>query len=193
MLWHPSHKAALAALTLLPTLSRCYDDGHKTFPRATEGKGFLSVPVDTIDRPVGASLRARDAYEVQLNNMDFFYAMQSTSLAAAALHSNSETSNSLNTNPFHSPRPSSLHQDSNSPKRQPRSPIFSPKLTHRRHSLDRHPAAGRHRPRRHGLLGALGQPELPNGALAPAGHPMRQLRPVHPRPFEQPDGRPLRR
>lgn len=45
----------------------------KGFSQSVSGDGFLAMPVGTVNRPPGAR-RAANAFEDQLNNMDFFYA-----------------------------------------------------------------------------------------------------------------------
>ncbi|KAF6844517.1 secreted aspartic proteinase [Colletotrichum musicola] len=45
-----------------------------SFPRAVQGKGYLSVPVNEVKRDL-SGLSKRDAFEVLLKNRDFYYSM----------------------------------------------------------------------------------------------------------------------
>lgn len=46
------------------------------FPRAESGDGYLSIPVGTIKRPHN-KVGKRSAIDAVLENMDFFYAIES--------------------------------------------------------------------------------------------------------------------
>lgn len=46
------------------------------FPRASSGKGYLSIPVTTVNRPKKEHKRADNAFEQTLMNKDFFYAAE---------------------------------------------------------------------------------------------------------------------
>lgn len=61
---------ALAALLLLTKDATA----AAVLPGVTEGKGYVAVQVDTIDRPRPAGTKRGVAVEQPLDNMDFFYA-----------------------------------------------------------------------------------------------------------------------
>lgn len=52
-------------------------DAVGLFPRAKAGKGYLSVPVGTVDRPRKTTKRQDGSIVTTLENMDFFYATDS--------------------------------------------------------------------------------------------------------------------
>jgi hypothetical protein len=63
-----------SALALL--VAAQYADAADTmFPRAESGDGYLSIPVATIQRP--HKIGKRSAIDAVLENMDFFYAIES--------------------------------------------------------------------------------------------------------------------
>lgn len=67
-------RSALGAALVLLTVE-CADAAY--FPRAISGKGYLAVPVGTVDRPKKHTKRQSDgdgkAFEQTLDNRDFFY------------------------------------------------------------------------------------------------------------------------
>lgn len=67
-----------AALALL--LYTGVNEATTSFPRSSSGKGYLSIPVTTVNRPHNTQKRADNAFEQTLMNMDFFYAAQGKSL-----------------------------------------------------------------------------------------------------------------
>lgn len=65
----PSPPLIGAVLTLLA--AECADAAQ--FARAVSGKGYLAVPVGTVDRPKKKTDK-RDAFVQELQNREFFYA-----------------------------------------------------------------------------------------------------------------------
>lgn len=53
-----------------------------SFPRATQGKGYISMPVNVVKRDL-SSLTKRDAVEVAIKNRAFYYSTDSTRHALA--------------------------------------------------------------------------------------------------------------
>lgn len=63
-----------SALALL-VVAQYAEAADAMFPRAESGDGYLSIPVGTIQRP--HKVGKRSAIDAVLENMDFFYAIES--------------------------------------------------------------------------------------------------------------------
>lgn len=75
-----SSTSLAATLVLLLLAGGGVDAAAARFPRAVSGDGFLAVPVGTINKAKGNTLKGRsssdDAFETVLKNYEFFYATE---------------------------------------------------------------------------------------------------------------------